>query len=128
MTFDPNWPHGHVTRDGRKARIICADRKGDAPILALVTQSHGEEYVFAYRPDGQWHSRGAHLNLLNAPPPPAPWPPRLKTTAQQRANLRFNLSMLGGISSGPWRDVLDDIDTLIRGADNYPTHEQVRGA
>lgn len=31
--FDPKWPHGHVTRDGRKARIICTDAKGRYPIV-----------------------------------------------------------------------------------------------
>lgn len=32
------------TRDGRKARIICTDRKGDFPVVALVEKS-GDENV-----------------------------------------------------------------------------------
>lgn len=34
--FDPDWPHGHVTRDGHKARIICRDAKGSQPLVVLV--------------------------------------------------------------------------------------------
>lgn len=33
------------TRDGRKARIICFDKKGDHPIIALIEDKKGEEVV-----------------------------------------------------------------------------------
>ena len=36
------------TRDGRKARIICFDKKGDYPIVALVNDYNKEEYIKNY--------------------------------------------------------------------------------
>ena len=30
-----------VTRDGRKVRIVCTDKKGACPIVALVTRDYG---------------------------------------------------------------------------------------
>jgi len=33
--FDPNWPHGHVTRDGRKAAncVFCGKSLTEEPCL-----------------------------------------------------------------------------------------------
>ena len=43
-----------VTRDGRKVRIICTDRKGDTPIIALVYDANeGQEYGCAFYSDGK---------------------------------------------------------------------------
>lgn len=42
------------TRDGRKARIICFDRKGDYPIIALVEDMYGIEYVKYYTEKGTY--------------------------------------------------------------------------
>jgi hypothetical protein len=52
--FDPTKPV--QTRDGRKARIICTDRKWNDkyPLVALVTSAAGEEYVVAYRTNGKY--------------------------------------------------------------------------
>jgi hypothetical protein len=41
------------TRDGRKARIICVDRKGSSPIVALVAEPDGELVTY-HRQDGRW--------------------------------------------------------------------------
>lgn len=42
-----------VTRDGRDVRIICTDRKGDCPIVALIKNSNGNsEFVASYSKDG----------------------------------------------------------------------------
>ena len=59
------------TRDGRKARLICVDRKGsDCPIAALT------EYDYGSREAIQWCTRGGYYNnngitsdddLINAP-------------------------------------------------------------
>lgn len=76
--FDPDWPHGHVTRDGRKARIICRDvNTSEFPILALVTKEHSDgssaEYITSYRADGGFHVEArcgeSHEDLINAPAP-----------------------------------------------------------
>lgn len=47
------------TRDGRKARIICFDRKDVRPIIALIESDNGNEGVYYYYADG--------LNLDNYP-------------------------------------------------------------
>lgn len=42
-----------VTRNGRDVRIICTDRKGDCPIVALIKECDGDsEVVAAYSKDG----------------------------------------------------------------------------
>lgn len=70
--FDPSKPV--KTRDGRKARIICTDRKYQNlgreetwHIIALIPDSRGNEHPFSYRGDGT----APHLNddwtLINLP-------------------------------------------------------------
>lgn len=60
--FDPNWPHGHVTRDGRKARIVCTNARSQWPIVASV--DHGDcEIVLRGGPD----------DFVNAPAPKRAW-------------------------------------------------------
>lgn len=43
-----------VTRDGRKARIVCTDRVGlyTKPIVALITLPNGDEIVKCFWEDG----------------------------------------------------------------------------
>ena len=43
------------TRDGRKARIICFDRKGKQPIIALIIQDNGEEFIENYHLSGRFN-------------------------------------------------------------------------
>ena len=58
-----------VTRDGRKVRILCTDRKGDTPIIALVNDANdGQEYGYAFYSDGQFFRDGGdELDLFFAP-------------------------------------------------------------
>ena len=42
-----------VTRDGRSVRIICTDRKGATPIIALVNDGLLEELCYSLYPDGK---------------------------------------------------------------------------
>ena len=42
-----------VTRDGRPVRIICTDRKGATPIIALVNNGLSEELCYSFCPDGK---------------------------------------------------------------------------
>ena len=44
-----------VTRDGRRARIICTDRRDlNYPIIALIeTNSRGEEVAYSHTKDGR---------------------------------------------------------------------------
>lgn len=41
------------TRDGRKARIICFDKKAVRPIVVLVEGVNGTEVAISYRLDGR---------------------------------------------------------------------------
>ena len=56
------------TRDGRKARIICFDRKSESPITVLVTEINGIEAVYSYPTNGRWdspeNSNGCDLMML----------------------------------------------------------------
>lgn len=62
--FDPNWPHGHVTRDGRKARIISTNAVTESwPIIALVATKVPRTFTS----DGRCSSGRGGDDLLNAP-------------------------------------------------------------
>lgn len=58
-----------VTRDGRKVRIICTDRKGDTPIIALVYDANeGQENGYAFYPDGKYFiDKDDEFDLFFAP-------------------------------------------------------------
>ena len=57
------------TRDGRKVRIICTDRKGDTPIIALVYNADdGQEYGCAFYSDGKYFiDKDDEFDLFFAP-------------------------------------------------------------
>lgn len=58
-----------VTRDGRNVRIICTDRKGDNPIIALVYNANvGQEYGYSFYPDGKYFiDKDDEFDLFFAP-------------------------------------------------------------
>lgn len=68
--FTADWPHGHVTRGGLPARVICTDRKSDTyPVLALVPGQRGEENILSYAPDGAFCANATSCDdLLNRAP------------------------------------------------------------
>jgi hypothetical protein len=56
------------TRDGRSVRILCTDKKGNYPIVGLVTNEDGSETVCSYRLDGVYYSAGeSGCDLVNVP-------------------------------------------------------------
>ena len=61
-----------VTRDGRKARVVCTDKKGKYPIVALVENYDGTyEYDFAFTKDGMFYTYTADdKDLFFAPEAP----------------------------------------------------------
>lgn len=69
MAFDPAWPHGHTTREGNPARIICTDRDGEKPIVYLARENgHGNELIFSCCRDGRLvRLIDDRLDLINAP-------------------------------------------------------------
>ena len=80
--FDPHWPHGHETMDGKPARIVChdavdADRAESAfPLVVLVTSNNSGEHALRYMSDGCYWGEGDDnaWDLRNRPAPkPAMW-------------------------------------------------------
>lgn len=48
-----------VTRDGRNVRIICTDKRGDYPVVALIgIQDNGDESLDAFTENGCWALSG----------------------------------------------------------------------
>ena len=45
-----------VTRDGRDARIICTDAKGNFPIIALVETHNDTEVALRLKEDGHFYN------------------------------------------------------------------------
>lgn len=58
-----------VTRDGRDVRIICTDRKGNTPIIALVYDANeGQENGYAFYSDGKYFiDKDDEIDLFFAP-------------------------------------------------------------
>lgn len=52
------------TQDGRPVRILCYDRDGDFPIVALIRQWDGKQSVVTYKTDGVCGSGDAMDNLV----------------------------------------------------------------
>jgi hypothetical protein len=68
MTFDPNWPHGHVTRDGQKVEIVRTNLIGAHPIAAILTFKAGHQLIRQFTEDGEFLCGMVHdLDLINAP-------------------------------------------------------------
>lgn len=70
MIFDPTKPVR--TRDGRPARILATDLKGEDPIaaavLSLFSGEGAEEVIHEYQEDGRYIREREHeLDLLNVP-------------------------------------------------------------
>ena len=61
-------PRDLVTRNGRKARVICKDRVSKAcPLVVLVTMEDGEEIPFTYHTDGKFYHGENELDLFFVP-------------------------------------------------------------
>ena len=73
--FDPSKPV--QTRDGRKARIICTDRKGAPdyqPIIALTLREDGKsEYIISVDYNGQYSESPGNNDLVNVPEKVGRW-------------------------------------------------------
>ena len=63
-----------MTRDGRKARIVCTDVKNKQPVLALVTEGDREDIHFYYQ-NGVWCNDFPNhkLDLVFAPTKKKGW-------------------------------------------------------
>jgi hypothetical protein len=68
MTFDPTKPV--QTRDGRKARIICSDRKTNSAfsIVVLITHNDGTERAATRRANGRLDPNiESNFDIINIP-------------------------------------------------------------
>ena len=63
-----------MTRDGRKARIVCTDMKNKQPVLALITEGNREDIHF-YSQNGVWCNDFPNhkLDLVFAPTKKKGW-------------------------------------------------------
>lgn len=60
--------HPVQTRDGKPVRIICFDRKGNVPIVALVDMGDDAEHVRYYRANGRRsNTSDVSMDLVMAP-------------------------------------------------------------
>ena len=63
-----------ITRDGRSARIICTDAKGNFPIIALVKTYNGSETVLRLKENGRFYNDTENSSdLLFAPEKKEGW-------------------------------------------------------
>ena len=64
-------PRKVMTKDGRDARILCVDAKGDYPVVALIPDGEGEykrDHPEMYTEDGcSYSGRMSFLDLFFAP-------------------------------------------------------------
>jgi hypothetical protein len=67
QSFDPAWSHGHMYRaGGGKIRILCTDKEGSLPIVALADN----KTIISRRADGKVAPYADHgWDIVNAPPP-----------------------------------------------------------
>lgn len=63
-----DWTKPVQTRDGRKARVICTDRKAkEHSIIALITQPCGREDAYIYSTNGRFTNVARGTDLINVP-------------------------------------------------------------
>lgn len=69
--FDRNCPHGHLTRDRNKARILGEINDSPYCLVAAITLKDGRESVYLYTESGKriYNSPYHPLDLINAPTP-----------------------------------------------------------
>lgn len=69
-----------ITRDKRKARIICTNKKGNYPIIALIEKNVNNEIVNYYYEDGRTsHINKDNLDIFFAPEKKEGWVNVFKT-------------------------------------------------
>lgn len=62
-----------VTRDGKRARIVCWDMKGNYPLIVIAPNYDETEGVYAIGINGCFNARESNLDLFMAPKPIKKW-------------------------------------------------------
>lgn len=73
--YEPNWPHGYVTREGYPVRILAMDLMcdhGSEPIAYTFLRSDGDETLALARADGRVRSYEDDWDILCKVPKPKP--------------------------------------------------------
>lgn len=66
--------HPVQTRDGKPVRILCYDRKANAPIIALILEEDDIEYPYPFYNNGKRYSDGIRSDdLFMAPAKKEGW-------------------------------------------------------
>lgn len=97
MAFDVTKPVR--TRDGQAARIICTDRKGSYPIVAIV--GNDDDELRSFTADGKCWVRGGFsaLDLVNIPEKHKGW-----------VNINGNARCAPGMSTGGFYETREEAD------------------
>lgn len=64
-----NWNNPVQTKEGKRVRILCTDRKGDQPIIGIITDENGTEWIGSWGMDGKYYTGGSPSgrDLVNVP-------------------------------------------------------------
>lgn len=90
------------TRDGRKARIICFDAKGDpCPIIALVEENNIES-AYRYDKNGQNAYKKSELDLMMLPEKRSGWVNVYKDSVYDTKDK----ALIGRVESGDYIDTI----------------------
>jgi hypothetical protein len=96
--FDPKWPHGHTTRDGKEARIYALDGSGSYPIHGAIKV--GEKWeAWNWQINGSWleDGRAVAADLINAPEKAERWVNLyLETSNTSALHKSLGIAELGG--------------------------------
>ena len=105
--------HPVCTRDGRNARIICFDRKGDiCPIIALV-EENGIEVTKSYDINGRANYKNAdNYDLMMLP---------------EKKEMWMNIYKIakGYISGSFLYDTKEEAKDAVKGSENYITTTKI---
>jgi len=63
-----NMTKKYRTRDGRYVRVLCVDREGTQPVVALVKYTDGTECLAAFDADGKYRGVPSDFDLIEVGP------------------------------------------------------------
>jgi len=55
------------TKNGKRVRILCTNRKGGCPVVGLITNNDGNEEFSSWDISGKWADIPSKIDLVNVP-------------------------------------------------------------